>query len=120
MDLIDEVFGVDEQEVSRRNRATTLLFTELKRKNSLDSQKARCLWLRDRDCNSRFFHSFINRRRKRNEILGLNVNEEWQEKVEDVKKGIHTHFQNQFKSVPMIRPIPDQDFCARRLTSEEN
>ncbi|KAL8471619.1 hypothetical protein ACS0TY_029028 [Phlomoides rotata] len=86
LDLIDEVFGLDEQEVSKRNRATTLLLTELKKKNSLDSQKARYLWLRDGDCNSRFFHSYINRRRKRNEILGLNVNGEWQEKVEDVKR----------------------------------
>lgn len=54
--------------------------------------KARNKWLKEGDSNSRYFHDLINRRRKRNEIIGIDINGEWCEEVSDVKSGIFEFF----------------------------
>lgn len=93
LDMIDEVFGLEEYEVIKRNESNALLLRELKRKHTLSYQKARCKWINEGDCNTRFFHNYINRRRKINELIGIKVDGEWKEEVVDVKNDIFYHFQ---------------------------
>ncbi|KAL8462439.1 hypothetical protein ACS0TY_033457 [Phlomoides rotata] len=84
LDALDDTLGLEEHEIIQRNHESALILSELQRKDSLLLQRARCNWLKNGDTNSRFFHCYINRRRKRNEILGLKVNNIW---TEDVQEG---------------------------------
>ncbi|KAL8510658.1 hypothetical protein ACS0TY_017467 [Phlomoides rotata] len=84
LDALDDTLGLEEHEIIQRNHESALLLSELQRKDSLLLQRARCNWLKNGDTNSRFFHCYINRRRKRNEILGLKVNNIWTEDVQEM------------------------------------
>ncbi|KAL8474246.1 hypothetical protein ACS0TY_030897 [Phlomoides rotata] len=83
LDIIDEVMGLDEQEISRRNEERVNLFHDMKCKDNILLQKARCKWIKEGDANTRFFHKYINKRRKRNEITGVRIEGEWKEEVEE-------------------------------------
>ena len=41
---------------------------------SLLCQKARVRWLKESDCNSKYFHSLINWKRRKNFVKGLFIN----------------------------------------------
>lgn len=73
LDMIDDVFGLEEQENVRRKKITAQLFLQLNRKNNLQAQKARIKWLKEGNVNSSFFHKVINRQRKYNEIVGMEI-----------------------------------------------
>lgn len=64
LDIIDDTFGLEDQEVIQRNETAAHLLRELKRKDNTQMQQSRISWLKDGDLNSRLFHSFINKRRK--------------------------------------------------------
>lgn len=70
IDILDDVFGLDEPEIIGRNEVCARLLCDLKLKDSLPKQKARAEWIREGDVNTIFFHKVINRRRKRIEIVG--------------------------------------------------
>lgn len=42
-------------------------------KEKMLQQKIKVRWIKDEDMNSRYFHCWINKRRKENEIEGLRV-----------------------------------------------
>ncbi|KAL8547271.1 hypothetical protein ACS0TY_006841 [Phlomoides rotata] len=73
LDIIDDIFGLEETEIMKINESVALLLRDLKRKNCLFLQKSRCKWLKEGDLNSHFFHSYINRRRNKNEIVGIEL-----------------------------------------------
>lgn len=70
----------------------------LKQKEKLLSQKAKVKWALEGDENSRFFHGWINRRLKKNEIDGLKVGEWWVESVREVKEAVFNHFRLYYSS----------------------
>lgn len=43
-------------------------------KDNLIYQKSRIRWIRDGDVNSKFFHAYINKRRRHNKIHGVKIN----------------------------------------------
>lgn len=55
-------------------------------------------WLLDGNSNSGFFHSWINKRCKLNEIDGLLVSNIWTDSVEGVRNEVFRHFQTHFSS----------------------
>lgn len=69
------------------------LFRDLKRKDHFLVQKSRFKWLKEGDTNSRLFHNTINKRRKRNEIVGVHLNDLWYKEVAEVKNGTFSTFQ---------------------------
>ncbi|KAL8555726.1 hypothetical protein ACS0TY_003514 [Phlomoides rotata] len=81
LDLIDDTLGLEDWEIYKRNEEQAWLLVELEKRDSLLRQKSRVKWLEEGDNNSRFFHNFINKRRKRNEILGMLIEDEWREEV---------------------------------------
>ncbi|KAL8461664.1 hypothetical protein ACS0TY_032954 [Phlomoides rotata] len=120
LDAIDDTLGLEEQEIIQRNHESALLLSELQRKDSLLHQRARCNWLKNGDTNSRFFHCFINRRRKRNEILGLKVNNIWTEDVQGVRNGVFEYFKNHFKKGTCKRPSLAHDFLHLKISPCDN
>ncbi|KAL8503202.1 hypothetical protein ACS0TY_022089 [Phlomoides rotata] len=116
LNTIDEVFGLQEHEIIKINESLALLLRELNMKSTLNYQKARCSWIKEGDCNSRFFHNYINMKRRRNNILGLQVNGEWVEEVLEVKKGVFDHFHSHFKRDSCVRPLLASDFTDKKLS----
>ncbi|KAL6562915.1 hypothetical protein OROHE_005502 [Orobanche hederae] len=98
LDRCDDVFGLEEREICRRNEASARLLIALKNRKSLLQQKARLRWLKEGDVNSSFFHKSIARRRKRNELAGLVINGDWVDDPSRVKTEVRRHFREQFQS----------------------
>lgn len=96
LDVLDDAFGLDEWEVAARNKERALLITDIKQKDSLLRQKAIVRWIKEEDTNSSLFHKCINKRRKSNEIVGLNINGVWTEEVSEVKNGVFEFFKSHF------------------------
>lgn len=104
----------------KRNEERVLLFKDLKFKDGLLHQKARLKWIRFGDANSKVFHRFINKRRKRNEISKITLNGEWKEEVDEVKKGVSKFFRLHFKSSSNSKFSLSPDFCQNKISEEEN
>ncbi|KAL8474548.1 hypothetical protein ACS0TY_031126 [Phlomoides rotata] len=86
LDLIDDTFGLEEEEIIKRNQVSAELLRELHRKDGMLAQKAKAKWISVGDTNSRFFHQWISNRYKQNGIECLMVNNIWVDSVEGVKK----------------------------------
>lgn len=70
-------------------------------------QKARVRWLKDGEANTRFFHGYINKRRRKSEFLCLNFEGYRVEGDEQLKSAIMGHFQNHFQHRDWDRPVLD-------------
>lgn len=73
LDTIDDTLGVRGLQNREEERGKSFVVLGAEEKTCLLQQKSRNKWLVDGDENSGFFHNFINRRRKGNEISGLLV-----------------------------------------------
>ncbi|KAL8524876.1 hypothetical protein ACS0TY_014480 [Phlomoides rotata] len=71
LDTIDDVLGLESEEIYRRAHIMDDLAKDLQRLDSQLYQKARIKWIAEGDANTRFFHNTINRNYKINEISGL-------------------------------------------------
>lgn len=75
---------------------------------SLLCQKARVRWLKESDCNSKYFHSLINWKRRKNFVKGLLVDNRWVEEPMVVKRNIKEFFEKMFKEEERCRPKLDR------------
>ncbi|KAL8461347.1 hypothetical protein ACS0TY_032722 [Phlomoides rotata] len=91
LDVIDDAFGFNTEKVNKRSDLINELLAELKWNDSSLFQKSCAKWIVDGDCNSKLFHSFINKRNKRNEIIGLWSNNSSIDSVSVVKKEVFNH-----------------------------
>lgn len=99
--------------IMQRKVISAALFKDLKLWDSLLIQKSRCIWLTEGDTNTRYLHNLINKKRKHNEIMGVEIEGSWLEEVDEVKIGISNHFREQFQSVgPSLAP----DFASKRVS----
>lgn len=71
MDSFDDVFGLEGNEIRERKRVSTELLRDLIWKEKMLQQKSKARWIKDEDMNSKYFHYWINRRVKINQIEGL-------------------------------------------------
>jgi hypothetical protein len=67
-------------------------------------QQSRLNWLRDGDANSKFFHSVLASRRRRNSLSSIMVNGTVVEGVQPVRQAVFKHFWNHFISPRVVRP----------------
>lgn len=110
LDLKGELEPLTDDEVMERKKIIGDLWQAYKSKESILFQKARFKWLKEGDTNSRFFHKCINSRRRSNEIIGLWIDNRWEEKAVIVKEKIRNHFHNIFNEEHWERPILDIHF----------
>ncbi|KAL8534353.1 hypothetical protein ACS0TY_010389 [Phlomoides rotata] len=92
LDILDDTFGLEEDEISRRQEVLGDLMMESSWKESQLLQQSKLKWLREGDANTSFFHNWIKSRHKRSEIVGLWNNNTWIESVQGVKLLAHEHF----------------------------
>ena len=83
---------------------------------SLCWKQSRNQWLREGDANSKFFHSAMSSRRRRNAIRYVLVDGVLIEGVESVQNAIFTHFPQHFRAQNMERPsVSNLHFCSLSL-----
>lgn len=52
---------------------------------SIQWQRSRIRWMKKGDANRKFFHGFINKRRKENELLSIKINGKRLNEVDEIK-----------------------------------
>ncbi|KAL8544459.1 hypothetical protein ACS0TY_004856 [Phlomoides rotata] len=114
-DRVDDALGLEKYEVIARNKCSAELLRFTHWKENFLFRKSKTKWLLEGDVNSGYFHGWINKRRKVNEINGLFFDEVWTDSVEGVKNGVRNHFLKQFKSPLVPRLSLPRSLFVRRL-----
>lgn len=70
-------------------------------------QKARHKWILERDSNSKYFHTVLKHRNRRNSILGINTNQGWVDNVDVVNEEIRGYFASRFQEIYFSRMLMD-------------
>jgi hypothetical protein len=78
-------------------------------------QQSRLTWLREGDANSKYFHSAIASRKRRNNLVSIYVNGVMVEGVQPVRQAVFSHFASHFQSLNIQRPKID-DLQFKRLS----
>ena len=100
---IEELDGKDDNDelTGDENMRQMDLLSQLglveKKIDSVYRQKARVNWLKYWDINSKFFHSAIRWRRLKSEVKGVEVDAQWCEELEVVRREAKLLFENRFK-----------------------
>jgi exonuclease III len=106
-DLRGEVGSLSAEEVVLRRKHFFDLWHLLKSKELSAVQRSRSRWLKEGDANSRYFHSVMNSRGKRNRIMALEVGGEWSEDPLIIRQEAVSFFKNQFQNPQWQRPQLD-------------
>ena len=97
LDIQDEDRGFDESEREERRTLLVDLNKVMFKQKAIMSQKARQKkWLKQRDLNTKFFHSSMKWRRARNELHGMFVDGRWCEDKEVIKDKVRVFFEDRF------------------------
>ncbi|CAJ2657018.1 unnamed protein product [Trifolium pratense] len=86
---------------------------------SISWQQSRSLWLKDGDANSKYFHSVLASRHRRNAMSVIQVDGVTLEGVEPIRQAVFSHFESHFKASNVNRPVVD-DLQFKRLNHVEN
>ncbi|GKV32990.1 hypothetical protein SLEP1_g41549 [Rubroshorea leprosula] len=119
IDLKGEEAAINEQEVQLRRNSFLDLWKLQNMKESMWRQKARKTWIRNGDANTKFFHRCVKGRRRRNEIVGIQVGDNYMEQVNEIKEGVANHFENLFKEDKWQRPHLD-GIPFKKISTEDN
>jgi len=71
-----------------------------KKMESLNRKKARSTWYKHGDSNSKYYHSIIRWRKLRNEVKGVEIDNQWCEEPEAVCREVKHVFEQRFKATP--------------------
>ena len=107
------------QEVLIRKQFQEDLWVAAQANESLLRQKARSKWIREGDCNSRYFHMLMNASRRRNCLSGMIINESWIEEPSRVKEATRHYFLQHFQESDHQRPRLD-GISFRTLDNPQN
>jgi hypothetical protein len=73
-------------------------------RESMIMQQSRQTWLRDGDANTRYFHTCIKSRTRRNFISALRVGNDWIETPDDIRQETVNYFKSKFSAEIWARP----------------
>ncbi|XP_027097528.1 uncharacterized protein [Coffea arabica] len=103
------------------NGSKNLRRLHIRRKKNFWSQKARISWLRKGDKNTKYFHTYVKRRRVSNRIRNLQrENSSWTENEDEVVTEISDFFKELFKSGGMNDMSEILDGIPHSITQEMN
>lgn len=86
---------------------------------SLLRQKARSRWIREGDCNFRYFHLLINSSCRNNCLNGVMIDGSWIEEPTAVKEAVRLFFLKHFQESDYDRPHL-VGICFRNIGRQQN
>ena len=98
---------LEDNERALRKQLQQELWEAAQAHESLLRQKARSRWIKEGDCNSRYFHLMINSKRRSNCLNGVLVDGSWKDEPEIVKEEVRRFFSQRFKEDDFDRPRLD-------------
>ena len=98
---------LSQHEIQKRKQLQEELWTAAQAHESILRQKSRSRWIKEGDCNSRFFHMIINANRSRNSIKGVLVDGAWTAEPHKVKEEAKAYFSQRFSEPDLHRPKLD-------------
>jgi hypothetical protein len=101
----DGELSVDE--IHELREITNDLHSMSRLNTSIMWQQSRLLWLKDGDANSKYFHSVLSSRRRRNSIISLLVDGNIVEGVQPIRNVVLSHFREHFAAKHTTRPEID-------------
>ncbi|MCH79404.1 LINE-1 reverse transcriptase like [Trifolium medium] len=119
LDSRSELVGLSNLEIDLRKSKFCNLWKLLKSKEAILFQRSRSKWLREGDANSKYFHSCVNARTKRNAIVALKVGDEWLNSPPMVREAVENFFASHFSAPTSDRPRLD-GVTFPSLSAEEN
>jgi len=96
-----------DQQVLARKKLQQDLWEAAQAHESLLRQKARAKWIKEGDCNSRFFHLMINASRRNNCLKGVLIDGSWIEEPAPVKEEVRRFFLQHFQESDYDKPRLD-------------
>jgi hypothetical protein len=107
LDIRGESTGLSSQEVLLRKDLFVDFWKLQKIREASIFQRLKSKWLRQGDENSKYFHSCVVSRSKRNSIMALKVGDIWLEKPDQIKEAVVNFFENHFAANNTCRPNLD-------------
>ena len=104
LDEKGEEGGLSVEEIDEMRGLTHDIHSLSRVSTSISWQQSWVLWLKEGDANSKYFHSVLASRRRRNAIVSLSVNGNMVEVVQPIRSVIYTHFKEHFAASSIIRP----------------
>ncbi|PNX60849.1 cysteine-rich receptor-like protein kinase, partial [Trifolium pratense] len=101
----EEDLSVDE--IAELHEATADIFSLSRLHTSISWQQSRSLWLKEGDANSKYFHSVLAGRRRRNAIFVIQVGGNTVEGLSLIRQAVFTHFADHFRKINVERPGVD-------------
>ena len=95
------------QEMMTRRQLQEDLWVTAHSHESLLRQKSRSRWIKEGDCNSRYFHLMMNASRRQNLLKGIMLEGSWVIEPQRVKEAVREFFQQRFNEPEPIRPTLD-------------
>ncbi|KAH1215306.1 hypothetical protein GmHk_13G036474 [Glycine max] len=95
------------QEDIKRKNLQEALWAVANAHESLLRQKARTRWIKESDCNSRYFHLLMNAHRRNNYIKGVRIDGAWCDEPQKVKEEVRNFFFQRFQEADPSRPTLD-------------
>jgi hypothetical protein len=104
LDVRSELSGLSEGEVLLRKKMFADMWQLRISKESILSQRSRQSWLRNGDSNTRYFHTCINLRKRRNSIVALRIGNDWIETPLEIRQATVEYFKLKFSTEMWDRP----------------
>jgi hypothetical protein len=104
LDCRGEEEGLTEDDVAELLGVTLDILSLSRMHTSIQWQQARTLWLLEGDVNTKYFHSVLKSRRKRNALSSIMVHDQMVEGVQPVHQAVFNHFSSHFKAGSVERP----------------
>src|ERR1044072_5841509 len=107
LDKKAESVALSEEELKLRQEAMAEYWKIYNFQESVFYQKSRSRWLKDGDSNSKYFHSIVNWKRRKNSIVGLVLDGSWVDDPGIIKSKVKEFFEDKFSSSNWDRPKLD-------------
>ncbi|GKV48207.1 hypothetical protein SLEP1_g55033 [Rubroshorea leprosula] len=95
------------QDVEQRKNCFLELWKNIKIKESMWQQKSRKMWLKEGDANTKYFHTCVKGRCRRNEILSIHIKGDQHTGVAEIKEKVAKYFEELFTEEKWERPKLD-------------